>query len=93
MFDILYNAPTLSSAANQIECARSADVLIQPELGAMGTLEWSALERAFEAGYVAARSKLDDLKGFVLVREDGRVAPDDFGAIGQAAYASGAQAS
>lgn len=91
MFDILYNAPTLSSAASQIECARSADVLIQPELGAMGTLEWSALERAYEAGYAAARSKLNNLDGIALERQDDRLTPEVSGALGQTAYAGGAQ--
>ena len=91
MLDVLYNAPTLSSAANQIECARSADVLIQPELGAMGTLEWSALERAFEAGYAAARSKLDNLDGVPHEREQDRFTHGDSGAIGRAIYAGGAR--
>jgi predicted acylesterase/phospholipase RssA len=30
LLDVLYNAPTLSSAVRQVECARSVDVLIRP---------------------------------------------------------------
>jgi NTE family protein len=63
LFDVLYNAPTLSSAARQMHCARSADILIQPDLGSMGTLEWSAIDRAVNAGYIEARSKLADRFG------------------------------
>ena len=69
LFDVFDNAPTLNSAARQLECARSVDILIQPELGTMGTLEWVGVDRAFEAGYAAARSKLSALEGVAVQRD------------------------
>jgi hypothetical protein len=70
LLDILYDAPTLHSAARQIDCARSTDLLIQPELGMMGTLQWGGIDSAFQAGYVAARSKLGALRDFKSRRSD-----------------------
>jgi hypothetical protein len=64
LLEVLYDAPTLHSAARQIDCARSVDLLIQPELGTMGTLQWGGVDGAFQAGYAAARSKLSALHDF-----------------------------
>jgi hypothetical protein len=33
----------------------------------MGTLEWGAVDRAVEAGYVATRSKLEPLEPSILL--------------------------
>jgi NTE family protein len=71
LLDVLYDAPTLHSAGRQIECARSADLLIQPELGTMGTLQWGGIDSAFQAGYAATRSKLSSLHGFKGRRSTG----------------------
>jgi NTE family protein len=78
LLDVLYNAPMLSSAMRQVECAQSVDVLIQPQLDDMGTLEWGAVDRAVDAGYVAARSRLEALDLSIL--------PWDRDARSEAAY-------
>ena len=64
LLNVLYDAPTLHSHARQIDCARSADVLIRPELGTLGTLQWGGIDSAFQAGYAAARSQLGALRDF-----------------------------
>lgn len=56
---MLFRAPTLASSAKQVEAAKLADVLIRPDLSAVGLLEWRAIDRAVEIGYRSAAAELD----------------------------------
>ncbi|MBK8295423.1 MAG: patatin-like phospholipase family protein [Solirubrobacterales bacterium] len=50
---------TVGSIDTAEAARRHADLVVQPEVGAIGLLEWGALERAREAGRLAARAALE----------------------------------
>ena len=57
--DILVNAPLLGSAARQREMRRRVDLLIRPDAGAFGHLDWARFDDIVRAGYDATRRALD----------------------------------
>jgi len=59
LIDILVNAPLLGSAARQREMRRRVDLLIRPDAGAFGHLDWARFDDIVRAGYDATRRALD----------------------------------
>lgn len=55
---MLFRAPMLYSKSRQKRSAEVVDLLIKPDLRAIGMLDWSALDQAVELGYRHTREQL-----------------------------------
>jgi NTE family protein len=61
IFQILMHAGMVNSAASERAQRELADVLLKPPLTNVDLLNWQAFDRAIQAGYVYARSALENL--------------------------------
>jgi NTE family protein len=61
IFQILMHAGMVNSAASERAHRDLADVLLKPPLANVDLLNWRAFDRAIEAGYLYARSALEEL--------------------------------
>lgn len=57
--EILFRTVTLGSSDTSASAQAHADLIIEPEVGGVGLLEWRAYERTREAGRVAAHAALE----------------------------------
>jgi NTE family protein len=78
IFQILWRAGMVNSSAMTVAHREKTDLLLQPPLAQFDMLNWSAFERAIEAGYEYAARRLETLPTDSLVRrsiEDARLDP------------------
>jgi NTE family protein len=65
---MLFHVPMLVSASRQREAAHLADLLVRPDLKAVGMLQWEALDRAMVLGYEHTVQQLAALDSTLLER-------------------------
>ncbi|HKE43756.1 MAG TPA: patatin-like phospholipase family protein [Steroidobacteraceae bacterium] len=66
IFQILWRAGMVNSAAATIAHREQTDVLLQPPLDNMDMLNWKGFERAIDMGYRYALDRLEKISGTVL---------------------------
>ena len=72
IFQILMHAGMVNSASSERAQSELADVLLKPPLANIDLLNWQAFDRAIQAGYVYARSALEDLPAMPRLAAAGR---------------------
>jgi len=61
IFQVLWRSGMINSAAATVARREQTDLLLQPELETVDLLNWQAFQRAIDAGYAHARSRLEPL--------------------------------
>jgi len=59
MFEILLRCTGMSSDQSLEQTKQTADLYLHPDLGAISSLDWAAIERTVEIGYRYACDRLD----------------------------------
>jgi NTE family protein len=62
MLDLLWRVGTINSTAKIESARRGCSILLRPDLGGIGRLNWRLCEQAIEAGYRAAEANIDAIK-------------------------------
>jgi NTE family protein len=62
IFQVLWRVATINAAATYGSAAFQPDVLLKPDLGAIGLLDWRGLEKTMLQAYDSTVSKIDSIK-------------------------------
>jgi NTE family protein len=62
IFQVLWRVATINAAATYGSAAFQPDVLLKPDLGAIGLLDWKGLEKTMLQAYDSTVSKIDEIK-------------------------------
>ncbi len=71
IFQILWRAGMVNSAASTIAHRAQSDVILQPPLAEVDMLNWDAFDRAIQAGYEYAVTRLEELPASSPLRKCG----------------------
>ncbi len=61
IFQILWRAGMVNSAASSVAHRAQSDLILQPPLAEVDMLNWDAFDRAIQAGYEYAIKRLEEL--------------------------------
>ena len=62
IFQVLWRVATINAAATYGSAAFQPDILLKPDLGAIGLLDWRGLEKTMLQAYDSTVSKIDEIK-------------------------------
>jgi NTE family protein len=62
IFQVLWRVATINAAATYGSAAFQPDVLLKPDLGAIGLLDWRGLEKTMIQAYDSTVTKIDEIK-------------------------------